>query len=240
MSPATVVVFARAPERGRVKTRLAAAVGEDAALALHRAFLVDTLALVERAGARPLLAHTGAASFPEAQGFDVAFEQRGGDFGERVDHALREARRLAPEGPLAILGVDAPHLEPQRLRGALERLHAAGAVLGPCPGGGFYLLGFGGVPVPVAAAFRGPNEAARALRLLHESGLAPELLDPFFDVDVPEDLIALLFHIELSETAAAGWVPTHTREALRELGISVVANEGGGTRGHALARNPPS
>ncbi len=234
MSQGTVIVFARAPELGRVKTRLAAEIGADAALELYRAFLCDSLELVRRAGARALLAHTGATAFPEASAAEVCVAQRGATFGERVDNAFVDARAHAPDGPLLMIGADAPHLAPTALARAIEALGSAPAVLGPTPGGGFYVVGFAGAPTPIASAFGGAGEAARAVRLLRHHAVAPAVLATFFDVDIADDLIGLILHLELLDAARASWVPPRTRAAIARLGFAVASADG--TRGHVLTR----
>lgn len=232
-----ILVFARAPERGAVKTRLARTLGADAALELHRAFLTDGLRAAREAGARVLLAHTTSADFAEAALADVRFEQRGADFHTRLDAALAEARRrLGPE-PLLVVGADTPHLAPTALRHALERLERVPAVVGPSQGGGFHLVGFSGAPPPLAEAFAAPNECARLARLLRRRGLAFELLPALFDVDLPRDLVELVLLLELWRAAGGPWRPAATEAALERLGIAVAevgADGKGGTRAFQL------
>lgn len=158
---------------------------------------------------------------------DDAFEQRGASFGARFDAALADAypRR---GGPTVLVGADTPHLGPDPLRDALDRLATFRAVLGPSTEGGFYLLGFQGAPVPVAKAFDEANEAAAVARL---TGAA--LLPGSFDVDVPDDLTNLVLHCQTAEAAGA-WVPSHTLAALRRMGIEVDAEVEHGSRRRRL------
>ena len=213
--------MARAPELGRVKTRLAHAIGDEAALALHRAFLADGLRAAREAGARVLLACTSAAPFPEAELADERFLQAGTDLPARLDAALAEARTRLGPGPLLVVGADTPHLSPAALRHARERLAHASAVLGPSRAGGFHLAGFAGAVPRLAAAFDGPNEAARLARLLAAQGLVPELLPPLFDVDVAGDLAELVLHLELLRAVGDPWIPAATAAAIGRLGIGV-------------------
>ncbi len=237
MTNGTLLVFARAPELGRVKTRLATAVGDAGALRLHQAFLGDSLEAARGAGARVLLAHTGTADFAETQLADTVFPQEGASFGERVDRAFARARALAPSGPLAIVGVDTPHTGPRAWARALVALEDAPAVLGPSPGGGFHLLGFAAEPVPIARAFEGPNEAARVVRLLVAAAKTPALVDFAFDVDLPADLIELVLQLELRSCSETAWCPPRTLSAVRELGLTVVRG-GTDTRGVELRVAP--
>lgn len=221
-----VLVFARAPELGAVKTRLEPALGRERTLALYRAFLADTLASARQAGARVVLAHTQGA--PEERAFaDDAFAQQGASFGARFDHALAHARART-RGPLVLVGADTPHLGPDALRAALATLRGRDAILGPSTEGGFYLLGFRGDPVPVAACFDAPNEAAAVTRT---TGAA--LIQASYDIDVPEDLVNLVLDCETREASGA-WVPAHTMAALSTLGIRVDATAESGARRRRL------
>lgn len=235
MPAGAILVFSRAPERGAVKTRLVQAIGPEAALELHRAFLTDGLRAAREAGAAVLLAHSPtAAAFPEAALADESFEQRGAGFAERLDAALGEARRrLGPHRPLVTVGADTPHLSPDALRHALVLLGRAPAVVGPSPGGGFHLVGFAGAPPPLAGAFAGPNECLRLVRLLRQRGLAPELVPAQFDVDLAADLVELVLLLELWREVGAPWRPAATEAALARLGIAV-AGAGGQAGARAL------
>lgn len=219
MTHGAVVVFARAPERGCVKTRLAPAVGEDGALALHRAFLADALAAARGSGARVLLAHTPSRPFPEQALADDAYPQRGEGFGLRLDGALADARERV-QGPLVLVGADTPQTPPSALRDALTRLGDADAVLGPGREGGFHLIGFARVPVPIAEAFASGGEAANVARLLRARGARLALCEPSFDVDVPDDLRDLALHLDLLAGAGAPWTAPATTSALAALGVT--------------------
>lgn len=221
-----ILVFARAPELGRVKTRLEPALGAVRTLALYRAFLADTLEAARATGARVLLAHT-RGDFEERDLADDAFEQRGESFGARFDAALGDAY-ARHGGPTVLVGADTPHLGSALLRDALDRLRTVDAVLGPSTEGGFYLLGFRGAPARVAGAFAESNEAAAVARLT-----AASLLPPSFDIDVPEDLGNLLLQCETRE-AAQEWVPPRTRAFLRAMRIRVDANVAHGARHRRL------
>lgn len=235
-----VLVFARAPERGRVKTRLAAALGDAAALALHRAFLADALRAARLAANTVVLAHTPSAPFPEQALADVLVVQRGATFGERFDAALADARARVPTGPLVLVGADTPHLPPSAIRRALLMVTRYPSVLGPSSEGGFYLLGFRRAVVPVARAFESGNEAASVARALVAAGARPVLLEPSFDVDVPADLANLVLHLETTAAARDAWAPRETVRALAELGLAVAPRAAEGERGRGLvtARAP--
>lgn len=189
MSRPAILVFARHPGSERSKTRLEPAVGVAGARDLHRAFLADTLTAVRASGALVLLAHSAGPPFAEAEFADERFEQRGDSFGVRLDGALADAReRLGPDVPFAVIGSDTPHLGARSMAATLESLASHDAVLGPSPRGGFYTLGFRGDPLPIADAFDAPDECAAVLHRLREARRSVATLEPFWDIDTPEDL----------------------------------------------------
>ena len=186
--------MARHPVAGRVKTRLAATLGADAACALYRAFVLD---LAERLGAMPYAvtwAYTPPdAPFPELLPGAGCRPQRGRDLGERLTGAIGEEFAAGP-GPVIAIGADAPHIPAAALAEAAATLaHGADVVLGPAADGGYYLIGLGR-PAPdlfagIAWGTAGVLEAT--LARAGAAGLAPHLLPPSFDIDQPADLARL-------------------------------------------------
>jgi len=220
-----VLVFARRPELGAVKTRLATQLGDEFTLKLYHAFLTDTLTAARQAGGRVLLAHTPGSDFPEQELADVNFEQRGNSFGERFDNALTDtAMNLHHDARLVLIGADTPHLSPYSLRNSLDTLRGAKAVIGPSFNGGFYLLGFSVSPVPVAAAFAQPanREVPEVVRLLRNAGIVPKIQEFWFDIDQPEDLTRLKSLIALNECMESEWIPQRTREVLADMMIKPI------------------
>ncbi len=192
-----VGIFAKAPLPGRVKTRLAPALGEEGAARLYAAFLADTLA-----------AHPDATVF-YAAAVDEAWirarhphrrlaPQVGADLGERMRAALAA---LGP-GPAVVIGSDLPTLPRSRVADAARAL-AGGAdvALGPASDGGYYLLA-ARRPLPSLAGVRFSTRHALADTLRALEGLSVAHLAPWYDVDVPEDLRLLRAHLALDPAAA--------------------------------------
>ena len=137
-SPVRLIVFAKAPAGGAVKTRLARGIGMAAATAWYRRALICTQNIVVRSG---LDAQIAAA--PSAVVFrnlspvpSLLRSQCGGDLGARMADAARRAG-----GPSLIVGCDIPGLTPAILRDAARLLLCHDLVLGPARDGGFYLVG---------------------------------------------------------------------------------------------------
>lgn len=192
-SPAAVLVFVRAPEAGRVKTRLAAALGPEVALRVY-VRLAEHTVREARAVGEAVRVHFTPAGAEEAvrgwlgEGADY-LPQGGGDLGERMHRAFREAF-AAGYGRVVIVGSDLPELSAGLLRRALALLEEWEVVLGPARDGGYYLLGLRReVPELFTAIPWSTGEVlARTRERLREVGIEPALLEELADVDEAEDL----------------------------------------------------
>ncbi|MFQ5877678.1 MAG: TIGR04282 family arsenosugar biosynthesis glycosyltransferase [Acidobacteriota bacterium] len=224
----TLVLYARLPRAGAVKTRMQPFLRAREALELHQAMLEDSLRLLrwaaERAGARPVLAFSEAWE-PEADGAPASLwraaggidrlPQRGGPLGERLRNTLSDLR-AAGEGEVVIFGSDSPTLPPVWLEAACEALSGrAGVVLGPALDGGYYLVGTGpGAAVPFEAIPWGTDRALlQTLRVLRSTGTRPALLPPWYDVDRPDDL----GRVRRDLSAVPGFAPERTAAFIERL-----------------------
>lgn len=206
MSATRIVVFAKAPQPGRVKTRLIPALGAEGAAALAARMLACTLvAAFEAAGAADTadpalgvveLCASPAPGDPAWQGVVVPAglrwsAQGEGDLGARMAGAAR--RVLAGGERVLLIGTDCPALDAACLRAAAEALDEVEAVIVPSFDGGYVLLGlrrfdpslFEGIAwstSTVAAATR-----ARLAALAWPYRELPAL----HDIDVPADLVHL-------------------------------------------------
>ncbi|HEX2484993.1 MAG TPA: TIGR04282 family arsenosugar biosynthesis glycosyltransferase [Myxococcota bacterium] len=194
-----LVVFAKEPRPGAVKTRLCPPFAPDEAAALYACMLDDVLeasaAAAAELGLAPFLYATPADACERLArrtppGFRVR-PQRGPDLGARMEHAAAE---LAAEGfaPLLLRGSDSPVLASDELRAALAALAEADLALSPDPDGGYNLVA---LRTAVPGLFDHPMSTERVLddTLSHARarGLRSALLAPGFDVDVAEDLALL-------------------------------------------------
>jgi rSAM/selenodomain-associated transferase 1 len=201
------VIFARTPRAGRVKTRLIPAIGAEGAARLHAAFVRDVVARFgvgrgrgrgRRFAGESLLAHEGPASaFQRSLGIPLV-RQRGADLGARMEAAFADAAE-AGVGRTLIIGTDSPDLPERRITEAFALLGrpAVDVVLGPAVDGGYYLIGARGVPsellrdMPWGAA----QLLERTLAAARRAHLGVRLLEPWYDVDRPEDLAFLRTHV---------------------------------------------
>jgi len=221
-----VLIFARRPELGKVKTRLESRLGKQLTLAVYRAFLADTLEAARQGNATVILAHTPGPRFPEQDLADLVIEQRGITFGERFDSAFEDsANLLRKQTPIVLIGADTPHLSPDSLRDAIDTLGGCGAVIGQNFTNGFYLLGFASYPVPVSEVFSYPSieETVALQRLLHTAGIVTRYLTLQFDIDTLKDLVRLVHLIGASKGQVGKWIPKNTRDVLVDSGIIQLA-----------------
>jgi len=187
---AQIMVIAKEPVPGRVKTRLTPPYTPAEAAELAEAALTDTLAAVASAPvARRVLALAGTPGRWLPPGFDV-IGQRGGGLDERIAWALADARAASP-APLVLIGMDTPQVTPALLAQATGPLvsGAADATFGLAEDGGFWLLGLRDIDpalvlgVPMSRSDTGARQLAR----LRQAGLRVRLLPELADVDTADE-----------------------------------------------------
>ena len=184
-----LLVIAKAPAAGRVKTRLCPPCTPGQAAELAAAALQDTLAAASRAAraARRLLVLDGDAGAWIPAGFDVV-PQRGEGLAERLAAAFADAG-----GPSLLIGMDTPQVTPALLDAGLAKLDAADAVLGEAFDGGYWAIG---LRRPDAAVFRDvpmstATTAAVQRARLAALGARTASLPPLRDVDTIADAWAV-------------------------------------------------
>jgi rSAM/selenodomain-associated transferase 1 len=217
-----VVVFAKAPVPGRVKTRLAEAIGANAAADLHRAFLADLAETVASTGATGYLAlagdehHTGFDPYRE-HGFDFVTQGQG-DLGDRL---ARVTSDLFARGhnKVVVVGSDSPTLQARHFAEAFAALERVPVVLGPSFDGGYYLIGLDSPYPEVFAdiAWSTTAVASQTLSRCRQHGLLWDLLGFWYDVDTIDDLDFLRFHLLGHLTQMNANTLPHTVRALQQL-----------------------
>ena len=188
MGETHLLVLAKAPAPGRVKTRLCPPLTPSEAAAVAEAALADTLEAVAatRVGRRVLVIDglTGPWLPP---GIEVV-RQRGRGLDERLAHAFEDAG-----APALLIGMDTPQVTPSLLEGALASLAQTDGVLGPARDGGYWAIGlnrpdpdvFLGVPMSSSRTLAYQRERLAAL------GLGVADLPTLTDVDTFEDACAV-------------------------------------------------
>lgn len=181
------------PLPGEVKTRLVPPLTHGQAAGLYRCFLKDLFAAVSSLGETDLWA-AYAAAVPAKdvralvpEGFGI-FAQQGSDLGERMRNAF--ARLLSSYEKVSMIGADSPDLPVSFISGSFDKLDSSDVVFGPAKDGGYYLIA---LKHPADALFHGikwggSTVLADSLERAGRLKLSTALLEPWHDIDRPEDL----------------------------------------------------
>jgi rSAM/selenodomain-associated transferase 1 len=205
--------MAKAPKSGKVKTRLTESLPPAAVTALYRCLLEDTVAL-----ATSLTSVEVAVMCPEADQEELAQL-----IGNRVKVVAQKGEGLAAglksvfqhfaaagQRHVIAFNSDSPHLAPSVLDSAFEILATHDVVVGPTHDGGYYLVGAKAVhPTLFESDGMGTRSALdRLLARTKELELSTGFTEPFYDIDVANDLILLARELRLAPAKAprtAGW-----------------------------------
>jgi rSAM/selenodomain-associated transferase 1 len=187
-----LAILARDPVVGRGKTRLAAAIGPQAAAELYRAFLLDLELRLggERGWSLLWVYEPPGAPFAERIGTRCpTVPQVEGDLGMRMAAAMHEAIRRGAKR-VVLVGSDVPHLDPATVAEAFARLReGADLVLGPAEDGGYYLIGARSVP-PVfdGVSWGGSEVFVQTVARARRAGLRLVEVARTYDIDSAADL----------------------------------------------------
>jgi rSAM/selenodomain-associated transferase 1 len=177
-----VIVFARAPVAGAVKTRLIARLGADGAARLQRRLIRQAVSTARRAGTVELHA-TRSHAWLRSLGVPIR-RQRGRDLGARMANALRRRRGAI------LIGADAPSLQCRDLERAARLVRSTDVVLAPAEDGGYALIATRRVDAGLFAGVRwgGADVLAQTLANISKLGWRYRLLRTVWDVDRPADV----------------------------------------------------
>jgi len=221
---AAVAVISKIPRAGGTKTRLAAGVGAEAALALHTAFLQDELAELDRPERWRLhLVHDAPTSTDEAERLHGLLDDRAQSVVPGCDslgHELAAAASMLLENHdrVVIVSGDVPQLPARTVIRALDALDNSDVVLGPGVDGGYYLVGLK-VPHDIFTRVEMSTNTVlgATIALAHNMGLAVKRVDSLRDMDEAQDLLDLA-HAPRS-------LASRTREVIAGLSRTPVSSE---------------
>jgi uncharacterized protein len=209
-----LVIMAKAPRPGAVKTRLAPTLSPEAVTAFYRCLLEDTLAL-----ARSLSAVDVAIMCPDSDVNGLA-QLAGNEVNVVAQKGVGLASGLTsvfahfaenPERRIIAFNSDSPHLPRSALEDAFETLAAHDVVVGPTHDGGYYLVGAkASHPTLFADDGMGTNSALeRLLSRARDLKLSVASAEPFYDIDIADDLTRLAAELRLAPARAprtAAWL----------------------------------
>ena len=181
------IIFVKAPRAGFVKTRLAAAIGNEAACNAYRQLAETVLAKLAPLPHAELRFTPNDAENEITPWLSVGWTARPqgeGDLGERMHRAFTEAN-----GPAIIIGSDCPQVELSDFQTAAKALQTHDAVIGPATDGGYWLIGLN---APCPALFKNikwstSDVLPKTLEKASAAGLSVQLLRELADVDTGED-----------------------------------------------------
>lgn len=193
MSESSLVILARAPEPGRVKTRLAATLGPAGALAVYRQLLACTAAVAQAWPGPVLLAATGEGWRDSGLEHLPRQAQPPGSLGARIAAALRWGLARAPR--TVAIGTDCPGLDVAALLALVQGLDEAPVAYGPAADGGYWGVAVrDGAPLgPMTAddlPWSQPDLLTASRRRLLAAGCASTLGATLADCDDADDLAA--------------------------------------------------
>jgi len=208
-----LVIMAKAPRPGMVKTRLSQSLPSSAVTALYRCLLEDTVAL-----AKSLSGVEVAVMCPESDKEELArllvntvevVAQKGEGLAAGLISVFAHFTAAAQQRVIAF-NSDSPHLSRSVLDSAFQTLETCDLVVGPTHDGGYYLIG---AKAEYPSLFEDDGMGTRSAldRLLERARgleLSTSLTEPFYDIDVADDLIRLARELRLAPAKAprtAAW-----------------------------------
>ena len=217
-----LLIFLKEPVAGRVKTRLAQAIGPEAACDVYRACVELTLERVGRFCDNTLLCVDPPQALERVRawvGSSWALRpQHGATLGERLAEATAYAFASEPKSRIVVIGTDSPWLFASELEAVFAALAKTPICLGPTDDGGYYLIGlsrpapslFEGIAWSTAAVFEQTLAQARAL------GEPVHVLPQRYDLDRLEDVRRFI-----AEERASGRVTEqlHAMEAALKMSV---------------------
>jgi uncharacterized protein len=206
-SDRVLVIMAKAPRPGAVKTRLTPSLSPEAVTVFYRCLLDDTLALARSLGDAEV-----AIMCPEPDVNDLArlagkdvsvVAQKGEGLAAGLTSVFAHFAEGHPRRTIAF-NSDSPHLPPSVLEDAFTALAEYDVVVGPTDDGGYYLVG-AKASYPALFAREGMGTSSALERLLSNARaleLSIGFSDPFYDIDVADDLTRLAAELRLAPTRA--------------------------------------
>src|SRR5689334_1815566 len=209
----TLVIMAKAPKPGMVKTRLMQSLPSSAVTALYRCLLEDTIAL-----ATSLSSVEVAVMCPESDRGELVHllgdavqvvAQKGEGLAAGLTSVFRHFTAAGHQHVIAF-NSDSPHLAPSVLESAFQILTTHDVVIGPTHDGGYYLVGAKAAHPALFESDRMGTRSAldRLLTRTNVLGLSTGYTEPFYDIDVAKDLVLLARELRFAPAKAprtAGW-----------------------------------
>lgn len=178
----TLIVFARTPELGKVKTRLAKDIGNLKALAIYTALLNKTLDTGAKVKA------TLAVYWTVKHDNQNGFLQVGNDLGERMHYAI--STEITKFDKVCLIGTDTPQISSTIIEQVFSALNTVDIIFGPSLDGGYYLVAIKTAPpleLFIGKQWSHQKVLEDALNICNTLDLKVKLLPPLLDIDTVSD-----------------------------------------------------
>ena len=196
-----VILFARDPVLGQVKTRLSSSLDDETILRLYTCFVEDSLEKIRKVDNADCFVGISPSNlsgfFNGIEGSDIRlFIQQGANLGDKMRQAFVD-RFADGYKKVVIIGSDSPSLPVSYIDEVLTSYKDL--ILGPSTDGGYYLIGMVGKVFEVFGGIAWGTDQVldETLDRVKKAGVSLELLPVWYDVDFPEDLKFLKTHLEL-------------------------------------------
>lgn len=217
----SLIIFAKSPIPGKVKTRLTPHITPTEAAELYRAFIADTMSTVRKLKCeRVTIAYTPSsaeATFHSICGQSVNYlPQKGDNLGERMENAFKHSFDKGSKRTV-IIGTDSPTLPLSYIQKAFEALKEVHVTIGPTFDGGYYLIGlseqndtiFDGIDWSTSKVF------GQTLARIQAANKQLYVLPPWYDVDTSDNLEFLRSHIRSMKMSGNEDIPEKTLQFLK-------------------------
>ncbi len=216
-----LIIFAKSPIPGKVKTRLTPDITPAEAAELYKAFIIDIVGTAYNLQCEQVaIAYTPSnaeTAFHSICGQSVSyFPQQGHDLGERMKNAFKHSFARGSKRTI-IIGTDSPTLPLSYIQKAFDALKEVPVTIGPTFDGGYYLIGlseqnctiFEGVDWSTSRVF------SQTLTRIEEANKPLYVLPPWYDVDTLDNLEFLRSHIHAMKLSGSSELPGKTMQFLK-------------------------
>jgi uncharacterized protein len=186
-----IIIFVRKPELGKVKTRLAKDIGDEAALQVYKKLMLHTHNITAALNCHKYVFYASEIVENDLWDSSIYYKkaQAGTELGSRMQQAF-DSLFLLGYNKVIIIGSDCPGLTANDIDNAFERLHHTDVVLGPAVDGGYYLLG---LTQPFPQLFTNKNWSTESVLAdtiadIKQSRKQYSLLEKLTDIDTLADL----------------------------------------------------
>ncbi len=217
----SLIIFAKSPIPGKVKTRLTPYITPTEAAELYKAFIADIICNAHKLRCEQItIAYTPAnaeTAFHGICGQSVSYiPQKGDDLGERMKNAFKHSFNKGSTRTV-IIGTDSPTLPLSYIQNAFDALKEVPITIGPTFDGGYYLIGlteqndviFDGIDWSTSKVF------GQTLTKIQAINKQLYVLPPWYDVDTLDDLEFLRSHIQAMKYSDASDIPDKTMQSLK-------------------------